>query len=918
MKMSLSVVMGVIDKATAPLKKMSEETNRYGEEMKKVEKAQAEDSASMGMIDTYNKSLNALRKYNIAVAAASEKLDELKRAAKAAQTPNAALTEKIAKQQDKLSKLTGEQSDYRNDLKKLGRQLKKNGINTKQLDNEYDRLNQSYKNHGKEITKLQKKYVGLQKVMKIPRGINKALKMPTVEGVKNGALATTGVLGSMAGFGIIINDTANELDELQRAADDINMPVAELQAMRLQATQSGAEAEDMDAAIKEMALRWGEMKTFQSGAMNDYFKDTGNHQAYEDLMNAKDAGEAYQVLLREIAKETDTAKQNFMADEFFGGDSEKMLNVLRGGVEGYRQAKQLLNDTGGPVEPESTKNAQAFSESLGKLNTIVNSLKISALTPIMAELSFIMEDLALNMKDMDWREEKIAELREIVKSAFNAFRTLGSGVLWLSDNMSTVIGVLAGVKLALIGVNAIALANPFGQIIIAIGAVIAIAGYLIDKLGGISAIVSKMKAYFSENSIFEILFDISPLGIFINGIDMLLEKFGGFSDIVEKIKSTWNSFWGEDEEVKENPDKATPQKTHAQGYQLAQPSTYQSYNPYVIDTKVKGTEKVKAQAKQMKELQSRNVELGVTTTDITNTQINKEQAERSITEQNDTANSVTNEQLQQSYVVDHQVHGQEKIKAQAKQMKELQNRNVELGVTTTDITNTLINKEQVERSITEQSDTASSVTNEQLKQSYVVDHQVHGQEKIKAQAKQMKELQNRNIELGLNTNEVTSQTKKSYEEQYYSAIYQGDEPPTIQPYNPYIIKTQINGADKVQAQAKLMKEMQNRNIELGITTNETVNQSVNSQKQDVWDTSTDYAPSDSSQINKQSRQNEKYQPLGHSSLSGGYQPLTAQTVNNKSEIDLRIQSDKPVVVEKAKVDKGIDLNLDVGDMSWSY
>ncbi|WP_272165504.1 hypothetical protein [Vibrio diabolicus] len=868
MKMSLSVVMGVIDKATAPLKKMSEETNRYGEEMKKVEKAQAEDSASMGMIDTYNKSLNALRKNNIAVAAASEKLDELKRAAKAAQTPNAALTEKIAKQQDKLSKLTGEQSDYRNDLKKLGRQLKKNGINTKQLDNEYDRLNQSYKNHGKEITKLQKKYVGLQKVMKIPRGINKALKMPTVEGVKNGALATTGVLGSMAGFGVIINDTANELDELQRAADDINMPVAELQAMRLQATQSGAEAEDMDAAIKEMALRWGEMKTFQSGAMNDYFKDTGNHQAYEDLMNAKDAGEAYKVLLREIAKETDTAKQNFMADEFFGGDSEKMLNVLRGGVEGYRQAKQLLNDTGGPVEPESTKNAQAFSESLGKLSTIVNSLKISALTPIMAELSFIMEDLALNMKDMDWREEKIAELREIVKSTFNAFRTLGSGVLWLSDNMSTVIGVLAGVKLALIGVNAVALANPLGPFIIAIGAIIAGVGYMIDKFGGLTA-------------------------------------------VIDKVKSVWNGLWGNDE-AEPTPAKEQPRTHYSQG------KDYQTYNPYIIDTKVTGTEKVKAQAKQMKALQNRNIELGVTTTDVTNTLTNKEQVERSITEQRDIANSVTNEQFKQSYVVDHQVHGQEKIKAQAKQMKELQNRNVELGVTTTDITNTLINKEQVERSITEQSDTASSVTNEQLKQSYVVDHQVHGQEKIKAQAKQMKALQNRNIELGLNTNEVTSQTKKSYEEQYYSAIYQGDEPPTIQPYNPYIIETQINGADKVQAQAKLMKEMQNRNIELGITTNETVNQSVNSQKQDVWDTSTDYVPSDSSQINKQSRQNEKYQPLGHSSLSGGYQPLTAQTVNNKSEIDLRIQSDKPVVVEKAKVDKRIDLNLDVGDMSWSY
>ena len=901
MKMSLSVVMGVIDKATAPLKKMSEETNRYGKEMKKVEKTQAEDSASMGMIDTYNKSLNALRKNNIALAAASEKLDELKRAAKAAQTPNAALTEKIAKQQDKLSKLTGEQGDYRNDLKKLGRQLKKNGINTKQLDNEYDRLNQSYMNHGKEITKLQKKYVGLQKVMKIPRGINKALKMPTVEGVKNGALATTGVLGSMAGFGIIINDTANELDKLQRTADDINMPVAELQAMRLQATLSGAEAEDMDAAIKEMALRWGEMKTFQSGAMNDYFIDTGNHQAYENLMNAKNAGEAYQVLLREIAKETDTAKQNFMADEFFGGDSEKMLNVLRGGVEGYRQAKKLLNDTGGPVEPESTENAQAFSESLSKLSTIITSLKISALTPIMAELSFIMEDLAQNMKNMDWREGKIAELRDIVKSTFNAFRTLGNGALWLSDNMSTVIGALVGVKLALFGINALAVANPFGQVIIAIGAVIAIAGYLIDKLGGISAIVSKMKAYFSENSIFEILFDISPIGLFLNGFDLLLEKFDGFRQVVDSIKNAWNGLWGSGEEAPNIPEPTSGQKS----------STHHT------NTDIAQTDKVKARAELLSDLQNRNIALDITTTDTTNKRINKEHVERYLTEQRDITNSVTSEHFKQSYLVDNQVHGQEKIKTQAKLMKELQNRNVEVGVTTTDITNILSNKEQIERSINEQNDTINSVTDEQHNQSYVVDHQIRGQEKIKAQAQLMKGLQSRNIELGINTNEVTSRTKKSYEEQYYSAIYKGDEPPTIQPYNPYIIETQINGADKVQAQAKLMKEMQNRNIELGITTNETINQSMNTEQKEVWDTSTNYVPSDSSQFNKQSRQNEKYHPLGQS-MNGRYQPLIAQTAMGKSEIDLRIQSDKPVMVEKAKVDKGIDLNLDVGDMSLSY
>lgn len=581
MKMNLSVVMGVIDKATAPLKSISEETNKYSKEIKKVEKAQADDSAAMGMIDSYNQLKAAKQQNTFALKAEIEKLNELKKKNKELQTPSAALTAKLEKQRAKVEQLTGSQNDYLKRMSTTRKSLTKMGVKVYKLDDEYKRLNKRYKDHGKEITKLQKKYVRLQKWMKIPRGLNKALKMPTMEGAKNGAMAATGVLGSMAGFGLIINDTANELDALKRAADDINMPVAELQAMRLQATQAGAEAEDMDAAIKEMALRWGEMKTFKSGAMNDYFKDTGNRKAYQDLMKAKDASEAYQILLREIAKETNASKQNFMADEFFGGDSEKMLQMLKGGVEGYEQAKQLLNDTGGPVDDESTKNAQDFSASMGKLSAILNSLKISALTPIMGELASIMEELSINMKSMDWREEKITELREIVKSTFNAFRTLGGGVLWIGENMNTVIGILAGLKIALIGINLVAAANPFGMIVVAIGAVIAAVGYLIDK-------------------------------------------FGGLTKIMDSVQSVWNSIWGDDEESDKAKKQAkdskalqnknlssgvTPDKRQVVGYEryqqsnagyqsLGKPSSYQ-YQPLTNQT-VKSKSEVELRIKSDK------------------------------------------------------------------------------------------------------------------------------------------------------------------------------------------------------------------------------------------------------------------------------------------------------------------------------
>ncbi|WP_295899016.1 hypothetical protein [uncultured Vibrio sp.] len=489
MKMSLSVLMKLKDKTTAPLKEMSKESNHYSKAITKIQEQQKDDSATLGMIDRFNLTKEAMKKNGLAIDTASEKLNQLRQQAQKAGKPSAALTEKIIKQEEKLKALTDTQQQSEASYIKLGKQIKNTGAKMYDLDGESARLNKRHKKHGQAITKLQKKYLLLQGAMKPIRKLNSKLKMPTIEGAKNGMMVGAGTLASMAGFGLIINDTATKIDELSNAADDVKMPVSELQAIRLQAEMANAEAGDMDAAIKEMMLRWGEMKTFQSGAMNDYFKDTGNKQAYDDLMNAKNATEAYQVLLREIANETDESKQNFMADEFFGGDSEKMLKVLKGGTKGFEKAKQQLNDSGGPISQKSIINANLFTKSMKKMGAIVDSLKISALTPIMAELSFIMEDLALNMKNMDWRDEKIAQLRDMVKSTFTVFRSLGNGLMFLVENFREVIAIAAIFKIGMIALNAVMMANPISWMAVGIAAAVVGVTYLIDKFVGLGEVM---------------------------------------------------------------------------------------------------------------------------------------------------------------------------------------------------------------------------------------------------------------------------------------------------------------------------------------------------------------------------------------------------------------------------------------------
>ena len=422
----------------------------------------------------------------------SKALKKLRVEATAANKPNAILTNQLAKQAERVARLSRVSGEHNQRLTQVGKVMKKASIDVSKLDDEFARLSSNYDSHAPKIDKLSKRYKRLQTIMTPFNKVQKTIKMPSIETAKNGAMLGGAALGSMAGFGVIIADTAAQVNELSRAAKDVVMPVDALQAMRLQAKGAGAEAEDMDAAIKEMNLRWGEMKTLKSGAMNDYFKDTGNGQAYKDLMSAKNSMEAYQVLLREIAKETDVSKQNFMADEFFGGDSEKMLSVLKAGTDGLNKAKQDLEDTGGPISQDSIDSASEFEGTFKKLSAIINSLKISALTPIMKELSVVFGGIAEKMKNMDWRAEAVEDLRRVVSGVFTAFKAMGGAVLFLSNNFSEIVATIALVKIAFFALNAVMFANPIGLIVAAVMAAGVAITYLMSKFIDLGSVMSSI------------------------------------------------------------------------------------------------------------------------------------------------------------------------------------------------------------------------------------------------------------------------------------------------------------------------------------------------------------------------------------------------------------------------------------------
>ncbi|WP_158108516.1 hypothetical protein [Vibrio furnissii] len=495
MKMNLSVVMGLKDKVSAPLKGMASDSDHYAKAIKKIQKAQADDSAAIGMIGSFKNTKKAMSQNTLAMASASEKLRELQASAAAAGKPTAALTEKIAKQQQRVDKLTQQQDQYKTHLVKLGGELKKTGFKVHDLDGENKRLESRYKKHGAEIIKLSKKYAILRGAMSPLQKLNGAIRLPNVAGAALGKGAA--LLGgfSLAGLAAEVNSSAAEMDKLAKKSANLNLPISELQAMQSQAEHAGVSADALSASMTRFTRRLGVLQTTGAGALGSYLKKSKN-AAFRDLQGAKDTQEAYQMLLESFSKLKTAQEQMAFADAAFGDSGREMLIMLREGTQGLTAARQEFNDLGGGATAEDAAKAEAYNDAVQRISESLRSIKFAALAPIMEKATKLFTEFSEKFKNTQWRTEFMDKVIQTVNGLYQALEFLGKGLIFVAQNFKGIITILAIAKVALIGLNAVIMANPIGMMVAAIGAAIIAITYLVDKFIGLDKVINWVKEQF--------------------------------------------------------------------------------------------------------------------------------------------------------------------------------------------------------------------------------------------------------------------------------------------------------------------------------------------------------------------------------------------------------------------------------------
>ncbi|MGL4225956.1 MAG: hypothetical protein ACRCSE_12670 [Vibrio sp.] len=587
MKMNLSVVMGMKDKVSAPLKGMASESDHYAKAIKKIQNAQTDDSAAIGMIGSFKKAKQVMDQNVTSINAANEKLKELQAKAVAAGKPTAALTEKIAKQQQRVDKLNSEQDSYKNNLVKLGGELKKAGVKIHDLDGENKRLEKSYKKHGAELTKLSKRYAVFKGITAPLQKLNGAIRLPNVAGaaVGKGAALLGGL--SLAGLASSINSTAAEMDQLAKKSANLNLPISELQAMQSQAEHAGVSADSLASSMADFTKNIGLLQKTGGGSLGSYLKSSKN-ALFRDLRGAEDTQQAYEMLLKSFSKLKTAQEQMAFADAAFGGNGREMLIMLREGTEGLTAARDEFNALGGGVKAEDAAIAESYNDAVQKISESIRSIKFAALAPVMGKLTKLFTEFSEKFKNTQWRTEFLEKIVTAVDKLYRGLEFLGKVLIFASENIKGIIAALAIFKVALIAVNAALLANPIGLMVAAIAAAIIAVVYLVDKFIGLDVIIKKvgdMIGWLWE-CIKKLINKLPPSLIpdsWKSGIDDAGEEVDSLANKLDGIKDK-NTTLGIT--TNETTNKTDRRKTHSdsQASSFAAPNSYGQYKPLTSQT----------------------------------------------------------------------------------------------------------------------------------------------------------------------------------------------------------------------------------------------------------------------------------------------------------------------------------------------
>lgn len=394
------------------------------------------------------------------------------------------------------------------------------------------------------------------------------------------ATVTAGIGAVVATAGVLVNKSMEAGDRIDKMSQRIGLSRESFQKWDYIMSQSGTDIEKMQVGMKTMSQQMV-ASTKQGSEAQKMFQKLGV-SVKDSNGKFKSQEQAFEEVIRAFQRMPDGIEKANMAQKLFGktgSELRPLLNGVRGNVDELKErfeqlglgmsddavnASVKLKDTIDTIQ----RTFSAFGNQIGAdimpaIQSLADEL-IGHLPQIKAVLTPVFEGLANVVKFLIEHFNGLVAIGAAVLGTFVAFQAI-NGVITTIKTLQTVI---QAVSLAQGVWNALMIANPIGLIAVGIGALIGLITALVMNWDAVKnaflGFYEKIKPALNVvGAIIKKAFDMTPLGMFINGIKTLVANWDKVTEAVRNAVGAIKVFFGGGKgsvEVNKQDGKQPPKK----------------------------------------------------------------------------------------------------------------------------------------------------------------------------------------------------------------------------------------------------------------------------------------------------------------------------------------------------------------------
>lgn len=208
----------------------------------------------------------------------------------------------------------------------------------------------------------------------------------------SGAFIAAFSSGALAGLGIAIKSSINHMDELNKSAQKMGFPVAELSSWEYAAKLADVSLGDLEASVSKFDKALNKIAAGEKSGAGNALRAIG--------VSATDANGKLKptpAILSEIADKfasyRDGATKTALAIELFGKSGAQMIPLLNAGASGIQEATAEAERFGIVVNQEAAAAAEQFNDNLTRLEAAGGGLVNRIAQELVPELGHLTDEM---------------------------------------------------------------------------------------------------------------------------------------------------------------------------------------------------------------------------------------------------------------------------------------------------------------------------------------------------------------------------------------------------------------------------------------------------------------------------------------------------------------------------------------------